>query len=40
MQIQIYNLDVINPDKEPEEEDDDEPKITTTIITTRHQINK
>lgn len=40
MPIQIYNLDVINPDKEPEEEDDDEPKITTTIITTRHQINK
>lgn len=40
MPIQIYNLDVINPDKEPEKEDDDEPKITTTIITTRHQINK
>lgn len=40
MPIQIYNLDVINPDKEPEKEDDDEPKIATTIITTRHQINK
>lgn len=40
MPIQIYNLDVINPDKEPEKEDDDEPKITTTTITTRHQINK
>ena len=40
MPIQIYNLDVINPDKEPEEEDDDEPKITATVITTRHQINK
>lgn len=40
MPIQIYNLDAINPDKEPEEKDDDEPKITTTITTTRHQINK
>lgn len=40
MPIQIYNLDVINPDKEHEKEDDGEPKITTTMITTRHQINK
>lgn len=40
MPIQIYNLDTINPDKEPEKDDDDEPKIATTTITTRHQINK